>query len=68
MNDDNVICFDSFGVELITKENKKIISNKIIKTNVYRINANDSIICGHFILSSPNECRKNDKIILKYFH
>ena len=85
MNGNNVIHFDSFGVEHVPKEIKKLIGNKNIITNIYRIQAYDSIMCGYvcirFIdfmlkgkrlldytnLFSPNECEKNDKIILKYF-
>ena len=45
MNVDNVNYFESFGVERIPKEIKKFISNKNVKTNICRIQANDSIIC-----------------------
>ena len=38
---DNVTQFDSFRVVHIPKENKRIISNKNIKTNIYRIKANN---------------------------
>ena len=48
VNGDNVTYFDSFGVEYIPKEIKKFISNKNIKTNIYRIKANDSIMYGYF--------------------
>ena len=48
MNDDNVTYFDSFGVEYIPKEIKKILGSKNITTNIYRIQANDSILCGYF--------------------
>ena len=41
-----VIYFDSFGVEHIPKEIKKFISNKNIKVNIFRIQANSSIMCG----------------------
>ena len=42
-----VIYFDSFGVEHIPKEiNKFIGSNKKIKANIFRIQAYDSIMCG----------------------
>ena len=34
---DNVIYFDNFWVEYIPKEIQKFISNKSIKTNIYRI-------------------------------
>ena len=50
MNGNNVIYFDSFGVEHIPKEIKKLIGNKNIITNIYRIPAYDSIICGYFCI------------------
>ena len=50
MNGNNVIYFDSFGVEYIPKEIKKLIGNKNIITNIYRIPAYDSIICGYFCI------------------
>ena len=42
--------FDSFGLENITKEIKIFISNKNTKTNIFRIQAYDSIICGYFCI------------------
>ena len=48
--DNNVKYFDSFGVEHIPKEIKKIIGNKNIITNIYRIQAYDSIICECFCI------------------
>ena len=36
--------FNSFGVEHIPEEIKKIIGNKNIKANIFR--ANDSLMCG----------------------
>ena len=48
MNGNNIIYFDSFGVEHIPKEIKKFIGNKNIITNIYRIQAYDSIMCGYF--------------------
>ena len=46
----DVIDFDSFGVEHIPKEIKTFISNKNIKTNIFRIQAYDSIMCGYFCI------------------
>ena len=46
--DNNVSYFDSFGVEYISKEIKKFIGNKKIQTNIFRIQAYDSIMCGYF--------------------
>ena len=45
MNVDNANYSESFGVEQIPKDFKKFISNKNIKTNICRIQANDSIVC-----------------------
>ena len=44
------VYFDSFGVEHIPKEIKEFISNKNVKANIYRVQANDSIICGYFCI------------------
>ena len=81
MNGYNVTYFDSFGVEHIQKE---IHSKLNIKTSIYRIKANYSIMCGYFCIEfidfmlegkrlleytslfSPNENKKDDKMILKY--
>ena len=46
----NVTYFDSFGVEHIPKEIKTFIGNKNIKTNIFRIQAYDSIMCGYFCI------------------
>ena len=48
VNAEYVTYFDSFGVELIPKEIKKLIKNKNIITNIYRIQAYNSIMCGYF--------------------
>ena len=45
-----IIYFDSFGVEHIPKEITKFIKNKNIKTNIFRIQAYDSIMCGYFCI------------------
>ena len=81
----NITCFDSFGVEHIPKEIIKFIENRNIKTNIFRIQAYDSIMCGYFCIGfidfmfkgksltdytnlfSPNDFKKNDDRILKYF-
>ena len=82
---ENLTYFDSFGVEHILKEIRKFIGNKNITTNIYRIQAYDSVIYGHFCIGfidfmlkgkslleytylfSPNEYKKNDKLMLKHF-
>ena len=49
-SNNDVIYFDSFGVEHISKEIKKFISNKNIKINIFRIQAYDSIMRGYFCI------------------
>ena len=46
----DVTYFDSFVVEHMPKEIKKFINNKNIKTNIFRIQAFDSIICRYFCI------------------
>ena len=36
-----IVYFDSFGVDHIPEEIKKFIGNKNIKTNIYRLQANN---------------------------
>ena len=50
VQNNDVTYFDSFGVEHIPKEIKTFISNKNIKTNIFRIQAYDSIMCGYFCI------------------
>ena len=50
INDKNLTYFDSFGVEYIPKKIRKFVGKKNITTNIYRIQAYDSIMCGHFCI------------------
>ena len=55
VNNKTIIYFDSFGVEHIPKEILKSIgNNKKIITNIYRIQAYDSIMCGYFCIGFTN--------------
>ena len=49
-----IIYLDSFGVEHIPREIMKSIARKKIKTNIYRIQAYDSIMCGYFCIGFIN--------------
>ena len=77
---DNVTFFDSLRVEHIPKEIKNSIGNKNITTNIFRIQAYDSIMCRYFcigfidftlknknLLEYTNLFSPNDKVTLKYF-
>ena len=85
VNAENVTYFDSFGVGHVPKEIRKFMGNKKIVTNIYRIQAYHSKICGYFCIGfivfmlkekclleytnliSPNDYKKNDKIIKEFF-
>ena len=85
VNNKSIAYFDSFGVEHIPREIMKFIARKKIVTNIYRMQAYDSIMCRYFCIGfinfmfngksltdytnlfSPNDLKKNDDIILKYF-
>ena len=94
-----VIYFDSFGIEHIPKEINKFIrskelgsavgpavgSNKKIKANIFRIQVYNSTMCQYFCtefinymlkcktlsdynnLFSPNDFKKNDRVIKRIF-
>ena len=50
VQNNNVTYFDRFGVEHIPKEIKLFINNKYIKTNIFRMQPYDSIMCGYFCI------------------
>ena len=70
-----VIYFDSFGIEHIPKEINKFIGNeqsssvktrnKKIKANIFRIQAYDSVMCGYFFIEFINYMLKG-KTLLDY--
>ena len=83
VNDNYVTYFDSFEIQHIQKGIKKFIGNKIIITNIYRIQAYDNVrillygfiyfiskgksLLDYTNFFSLNIYEKNDEIILKYF-
>ena len=50
VHNNDVTFFDSFGEEHVLKEMRTFINNKNIKTNIFRIQAYDSIMCGYFCI------------------
>ena len=44
----NATYFDSFGIERIPKEIKKVIDQSTVITNIFKIHAYDSIMYGYF--------------------
>ena len=45
-----IVYFDGFGVEHVPEEIKKFIGNKNTKANIFRVQANDSVMCGYFCI------------------
>ena len=50
VNNKTVTYFDSFGIEHISKEVKNFVNNKNIITNIFRIQAFDSVMCRYFCI------------------
>ena len=65
MNGNNIIYFDNFGVEHISKEIKNFIGSRNIITNIYKIQAYDSILCGYFCIEYIDFILKS-KCLLDY--
>ena len=45
-----IVYFNSFGVENVPKEIENFIEHKNIKTNFFRIQSSNSIMCGYFCI------------------
>ena len=58
----NVTYFESFGVEHIPKEIKKFIDQSTFLTNIFRIQAYDSIISGYFCIVFIDFMRKGKSL------
>ena len=65
VNNKTVTYFGSFGVENIPKEIMKFNARKKLITNIYRIQAYDSIMCGYFCIGFIN-FMFNDKSLTDY--
>ena len=49
-NRSEIVYFDSFGVEHVPEEIKEFIGNKNIKANIFRVQANNSVMCEYFCI------------------
>ena len=65
VKEDEVIYFDSFGVEYIPKEIMERIKNKNFKTSIFRIQDNNSIMYGCFCILFI-EYMLNDKTLTDF--
>ena len=58
-----VMYFDSFVAEHILEEIKKLIGNKNIITNIYRIQAYNLIMCGYFYIGFTDFMLKSKSLL-----
>ena len=65
IKNNDITCFDSFGVEQIPKEIIKFIGRKNVIANIFRIQAYDSIMCAYFCIGFINFMLKG-KSLTKY--
>ena len=49
-NRSEIVYFDSFGVEHVREEIKEFVGNKNIIANIFRVQANNSVMCGYFCI------------------
>ena len=49
-NRNKTLYFESFGVEHVPEEIKEFIRNKNIIANIFRVQANNSVMCGYFYI------------------
>ena len=50
VKNNEAIYLDSFGVEHVPIEIKRFIGHKNVKTNIFRIQTDNSIMCGYFCI------------------
>ena len=68
-NRSEVVYFNSFGVEYVPAEIKEFTRNKNIKAKVFRVQANNSVMCGYFFIGFIDFMLtgKNRLILLVFF-
>ena len=49
-NKSEIVYFNSFGVEHVPEEIKEFVGNKNLIANIFRVQANDSVMCGYFCI------------------
>ena len=49
-NRNEIVYFDSFGVEHVPEEIKNFVGNKNIIANIFRVQSNNSVMCWYFCI------------------
>ena len=63
VKNNEAIYFDSFGIEHILNEITKCIGNKNIKSNIFRLQAYDSIMCRYYCIEFINYMLKGKTLL-----
>ena len=61
-NRSEIVYFDTFGVEHVPEETEEFIGNKNIRANIFRVQANNSILCGYFCIGFIDFMLTGEKI------
>ena len=51
-NRNEIVYFDSFGVEHVRENIKKVFRNKNIMPNIFQVRVNISVMCGYFLIKT----------------
>ena len=51
-NRNEIVYFDSFGVEHVRENIKKVFRNKNIIPNIFQVRVNISVMCGYFLIKT----------------
>ena len=62
-NRNEIVYFDSFGVDNIPEEVKELVGNKNIKANIFRVQAKDSVMRGYICIGSIEFMLAGKKLI-----
>ena len=61
-NRSEIVYFDTFGVEHVPEETEEFIGNKNIRANIFRVQANNSVLCGYFCIGFIDFMLTGEKI------
>ena len=61
-NRNEIVYFESFSAEHVPEEIKEFIGNKNIKANIFRVQANNLIMCGYFCIGFIDFMFANKKL------
>ena len=67
LKNNDITYFDSFGVEHIPKKIKEFVKKKNIITNIFRLQAYDSTMCGYFCIRFINFIFKGRSLTVQIF-